>query len=541
LNLQNRPVFGTKKSFMKKLFLFGAALVLTGVVQAALPASDLIARIHFVGADKISADTNSAAFTNEFCSAEAQALKAQTLDKLAHAPAAWLKGKIAAGAGDGAAQLRPLLDDLLKAEWFLDARSAADGSPEFALAIRLDNNRAQLWQNNLAALLESWTKISSQKIAGGWQLTKHQPPDSIRFVHAGGWVVFSCEQAGFALGDGVVAKIPASAAKSYWLSVDADWPRLVKLFPLLTPVDLPEVKLQVIGRDGNLRTDGKIISAQPFAMTLDKWRMPANTIHQPFVSFTAARGIAPWLQKQSWAQPFLISPVPNQVFFWAMAGVPFQTFGAVPVPEAGAALVQLHDKIAASPTNAQPDLFMPLTMDMANREITWKGMPFAAPSVRAVHEASGDFLLGGLFPNSPKSEPLPPELSARIAPANLVFYHWEITSERLKMLLQPAQLTLMMTRHKQFDAGSVAGKWLNHISPTLGPSTMEVTQTAPNELTLIRKAPGGLTGIELFALANWLEAANFPGCDLRLPPPHPMRKPHPPVKVLSIPAPAAPK
>jgi hypothetical protein len=350
---------------MKKLFLFGAALVLAITVPAA-PGADLIARIHFVGAEKISADTNSVAFTNEFCSAEARALKVQTLDKLSRAPAVWLKNKIAAGAGDGAAQLRPLLDDLLTAEWFLDARSAADGSPEFALAIRLDNNRAQLWQNNLAAVLESWTKIPTQKIAGGWQLKKHRPPDSIRFVRTGDWAVFSCEQADFALGNGVVAEISATAAKNYWLSVDADWPQLAKIFPALKLADLPEAKLQVIGRGGNLLLDGKIISPQPFAFALDKWRLPTNTVHQPVISFTAARGIAPWLQKQGWAQPFLISPVPNQVFFWALQGIPFQTFAAVPVPDANAALVQLNNKLSApAATNLQNQLLMPLTMSMS--------------------------------------------------------------------------------------------------------------------------------------------------------------------------------
>ena len=523
---------------MKKLFL--AALVLAGAVQTA-PAADLIARIHFVGAEKISADANAVAFTNFFCSAEAQALKAQTLGKLAHAPYLWLKEKIAAGAGDGAAQLRPLLDDLLKAEWFLDARSAADGSTEFALAIRLDNNRARLWQDNLAAVLEAWTKISTQKIAGGWQLTKHHPPDSVRFVRTGDWAVFSCEQADFALGNGVVAKIPPTAAKNYWLSLDADRPQLAKLFPALKLVDLPEAKLSVIGRDGNLHLDGKLISGQPFAFTLDKWRLPTNTIHQPVISFTAARGIAPWLQKQGWAQSYLISPVPNQIFFWALVGIPFQTFAAVPVPDANAALVQLHDKIAASPASSQSQLSMPLTMTMTNHEIVWTGMPFVAPSVQAVRETSGNFLVGGLFPNAPRGKPLPAELFARLVPANLVFYHWEITDERLKMLLQPAQLTLMMTHHKQLDPESVAAKWLNYVGPTLGNTTTEITQTAPSELTFTRSAPGGLTAIELFALANWLEAANFPGCDLSLPPSRRIRHPQPPVKLLSTPATPAPK
>ena len=77
-------------------------------VQAAPPA-DLIARLHFLGAEKISLDADSIAFTNEFCSAEARALESQTLDKLSRAPATGFKNKLPAGSGDGVAQLRPLL------------------------------------------------------------------------------------------------------------------------------------------------------------------------------------------------------------------------------------------------------------------------------------------------------------------------------------------------------------------------------------------------------------------------------------------------
>ena len=46
----------------------------------------------------------------------------------------------------------------------------------------------------------------------------------------------------------------------------------------------------------------------------------------------------------------------------------------------------------------------------------------------------------------------------------------------------------------------------------LGNTVTEITQTAPNEWTFKRKAPGGLTALELVALANWLEATNFPCC-----------------------------
>ena len=509
-------------------FLFCAAMMAAVVTQASLPAPDLIARVHFAGAEQISADTNAIAFTNLWCSPEAQALREQTLNKLSRAPYNWFKSKMPSGMDDGAGQLRPLLDDLLGAEWFLQIRDATNGSPEFALAIRLDASRAQLWQTNLGNVLEAWTVMSVEKIQNGWKLKKHLPPNLIRFVRVGDWVVFGLGQDKLLLNDELVRRVlaekrPAPAEKNNWLTVDLDWPRLARWFPSLSAVDLPETRWQAVGRDGNLHLDGRLIFPQPLAMTLEKWRMPTNTIHQPFISFTAARGIAPWLEKQNRAQPYEVSPVPNQVFIWAMAQMPLQTFAAVPVPDAGKALTQFEQKLSAH-TNWQSHLIMSLTMQVTSNRISWLGLPFIVPSLEALHEPTGDFLFAGVFPNGPKTRPLLPELFLRLAQSNLVYYHWEITANRLKQLPNLTQLALMVTRHRQLDAQSAAAKWLDRVGPTLSNTVTEVTQTAPNELTFTRKAPGGLTAVELTALANWLEATNFPGCDLRLPPPlHPLK------------------
>ncbi len=148
-------------------------------------------------------------------------------------------------------------------------------------------------------------------------------------------------------------------------------------------------------------------------------------------------------------------------------------------------------------------------------------------------------MLAGFFPNGPKTKPLPPELFLRLAQSNLVYYHWEITAERLKLLPQLSQLALMVTRHRQLDAQSAAGKWLARIGPTLGNTVTEVTQIAPDELSFTRQAPGGLTAVELTALANWLEAPDFPGFDLRLPPPK-FKRPPPKTPVAPPAAPPRP-
>jgi hypothetical protein len=536
---------------MKQLlsFLLGTGLLAAVAVQASPPPPDLIAQVHFAGAEQISADTNAVAFANLWCSPEAQALRNQTLGKLSHAPGEWLKSKILPGAGDEAAQLRPLLDDLLSAEWFLQIRDAASGSPEFALAIRLNAARAQLWSANLAAVLQKWTGVSAaQDQSGGWELKKNLPPNLIRFVRAGDWVVFGGGQDKLPLSDDLVRRIladqrPAPVEKGDWLAADLDWPRLARWFPWLKVVDLPETRWLAVGRNGNLHLAGKLIFPQPLALTLEKWRMPMDAIHEPLVSFTAARGIAPWLEKQKWAQPYEITPVPNQMFVWAIGQLPLQTFAAVPVPDGKKALKELEQKLSAN-TNWQSHFTMPVTMVMTNNQISWRGMPFIAPNLRALHEPAGDFLFAEVFPNSPKSKPLPPELLAQFDRNNLVYYDWEITGERLKLLPQLTQLSLMLTRHRQLDALSASEKWLNRIGPALGVAVTEVTQTAPNELSFTRKAPGGLTAFELIALANWLEATNFPGCDLRLPPvhrlknrSHPQTPGVPPVKTPAAPQP----
>jgi hypothetical protein len=531
---------------MKKTSLLLAALVLAAAAKS--PAqTNLIARVHFAGADQISADPNHFAFTNLFTSAEARALESQTLDKLSRAPGEWFKSKLPPGAGDGAAQLRPLLDDLLKSEWIFETRDLprqpatevlTPVSPEYALAIRLDPARAELWSKNLAALLQSWTGIGiSQDKSGNWELKKHEPPNLFQFSRSGDWVVIDCGQDKLSLRQEILASFQNSKLpESNWLTGDLNWPRLAQLFPALAGFDFPKIQMQAVGRGGNLQLTGKLTLAQPLP-PLEKWRVPTGAIHQPLVSFTAARGVGPWLAKQGWMRPLEIQPQPDQFFVWALAQIPFQTYAAEPVPDAKAALAQLDQRLSAA-AKSEGNFFTSFTRTNENDEISWRGLPFIMPFVKAVREPAGDFLVGGFFPNPPKGPP-PLELLAPLNQPNLVYYHWEVTAERLKELPQLSQLLLVLTRHEQVNAESAAGKWLNRIEPALGNAVTEVTQTAPNELAFKRTAGGGLTAIELLAFVDWLEAPKFPALDLRLPPPR-VRPGQKPFNLLSTPVVPAP-
>jgi hypothetical protein len=505
---------------MKTLSAIFTALALAVGARAALPQPDLIAQIHFAGAQKISANANFSAFTNEFCSAEALELRSQTADKLSAWLAGWLATNLNVTVADGPAKLRPLFDDLQKSEWFLEARGAAGGRPEVAIAIQLDPARTQLWQADLKPFFAAAT-----------------------FQSTGGWLIFDSDPARLKLGDRLAQKISAPSAG--WLDLDVNWPRLAQWHPQLKESGLPETLFTVTAPDNNFHITGKFFFPENLALNLEAWRVPTNTLHQPFVSFTAVRGFAAWFQSQAWAQAFQIAPVPNQFFVWALPQIPYQTFAAIPVPDATDALAQTDARLqpAFIAANARNYFLAPITPEYTNNEIGLRGTPFIAPNLRAVHEPAGQFLFWETFPNTPRSKPLPPELFQRLAAKDLVFYHWEITADRLPQALNLSQLALLLTSHRQVGGTSAALKWARQTGATLGNTDTEITQSGPAELTFTRKAPGIFTAMELLALANWLEAPDFPGCDLKMPPrsarlnrPHPLPMSLPGAPPASVPA-----
>jgi len=157
IGFAKRRLIGTEKGLMKQLFSFllGAGLLSAVAVEAAPPSPDLMAQVHFAGAGQISADTNAVAFTIFGVPPGAGAPRPDARQTFPRA-LRMVEIENSPRHGDGAAQIRPLLDDLLSAEWFLQIRDATNGSPEFALAIRLNADRAQLWRTNLATVMQLW-------------------------------------------------------------------------------------------------------------------------------------------------------------------------------------------------------------------------------------------------------------------------------------------------------------------------------------------------------------------------------------------------
>jgi hypothetical protein len=467
----------------------------TLTAPAASPQPDLTLQIYFAGAQRISADAHARAFTNEFTYPEALALRAEAATKLSRWLSGWLQTNVNAAGPDGEAKLRPLFDDLQRSEFGLQIWAAPDGQSETAIAIRLDSARAQLWQANLKPFFPRAT-----------------------FKSAGGWLIVDSNPKLLAAGDKLEQNVTTPDVN--WLDVYLNWPRLAQGHPGLQALGLPAMEFHVKPSGESLATTGKFGFPGKLDLHLDPWQMPTNVLHAPFDSFTATRGFSSWLQSQNWAQAWQLSPMPNQLFLWALPGLPFQSFAATPVPNATTAIAQTfaHVQTAIKAASGRGELMTPVRADMSGSDIVVNGVPFMSLRVQPLSDPTGRFLIGELFPNPSHGLPLPPGLLARLATPNLVYYHWEITADRVPQLLQITQLSLMVTQHKQLDGKSAAYKWLRKAGTTPGASETGITQTGPAEFTFQRQGPGLFTAFELFALANWLEAGNFPGCDLKAAP-----------------------
>jgi hypothetical protein len=480
------------------------------------PVPEPLLRWHFVGAAHLAGDPNAAKLRQIAALPSTLALRTQTLQKLS----VGLANSFPTSAGENtnrAALLRPLLEDVWSAETFFQWHALTNGTGSWTLAIDLDNERARFWQTNLAQCFagpDAPQPFTVEKYSG-FRAGKHH------WLRAGRWLLVAAsgdERPWLDTLHQLTASSPPSAVKDAWLEVEADLPVLAARLGWTDFITWPRAQMTVSGKGEDLRSNVRLHYPRPLNLPLDAWRVPTNTIQDPLISFTAVRGVAPGLKQKEFIQRLAVEPVPNQIFLWAQADVPFQSFAAWPAPDATNHLTQLAPRLVAwAKTNANRPAVGEVLRLTNTLEVAWQGLPIIVPSLHPAPEPAGDFMMAGIFPSAPSNQPLPPELLGQLTQrTNLVYYDWEITGARLLQWRQLDQVLSMLTPDQlpQFPGLAAGPPWLAAISPLLGNSVTEVMLTSPQELTLVRKSHFGLTGFELVALVKWLDDPGFPTAGL---------------------------
>jgi hypothetical protein len=470
---------------------------------------------------------------------ETQRLKTQTLDKLALAP--WLLSgtnrlpsttnyAAVVHQNHPAELLRPLLDDLVQEQCYLEMRGVDTASGQLALAIRLDANQAGKWETNLASIFEPLATQPPQVQAGApahdWRIhtTNSAPafPHFVRHVElarAGDWTIL-----GLAADQNMVftqvltrvqsTQIPAvPAGTNEWFQSSFDLKPVAAMLGTNSDPsqDWPRITVSVSGDGTNLVTGGEAKFAKPLAFEIESWNIPTNLIHGPLQSFTAAQGLKPWLSSIAFWRNLKVDATPNQFFCWSQAGSPFLGSSAAPVAHAKSVMAKIGPAIMDAMNPVLTSNRMGKWEKSTNSdEIMWRA-PIISPFIQSVAQPEGSFLFASLSPFAlTNSSPSPGTFRELSSLTNVVYFDREITSPRVEAWMYVTQLFRLIFRRVQLPPEAASIAWFKAAGPLLAPSSTTVARIDNSTLSLRRTSPVGFTAPELHLLADWLESSRFP-------------------------------
>lgn len=494
---------------MKMAFVGIAAVALCGCMEKESRGSGAgpLLRVHWAGATNVARGTN--ALSKVLGLQTTTELRNEAFVKLARAPKELWKKSLPKEAAEQSTQLRPLFDDLWNNESVVELRGSPE-RPDLVLAAQLDDARAESWNKNLRQLASGWKLGAEQPLnsgtAKGWSASDKN--FSVHYARSGKWTFAAMGPDPKLAFEALLKSAPALGGTI--AEAHLDWPRLNRILPVLAHYSLPAMDVKVSRRGESLRTEAKFVHSDRLSIKFEPWKIPTNVVMEPIISFACAQGIAPLLNQVEGFSNLRLKHTPNQMCVWAQASVPVQTFLVTPMPDPTNVVKELAPRLPAFVqahfTNA-PGQFLWIS----NRaEWLWSGLPLLVPHLRPEKAPNGEFLFAGLFPPG-RSNAAPAELFGQVTGrTNLVYYHWELTQERLAQVRHMLQLLDIINKRRPGSTNSIGHRWSREVETMLGNSITEVTLSAPKELALVRKSDLGFTGFELMMLTRWIEGAGFP-------------------------------
>jgi hypothetical protein len=480
--------------------------------------ADTIASVHFLGKKRLGITAGAYYFARIWQQPQSAQLERQTLIKIASVPGEWLPG----GGNlsrDGCSRLWWTLNDLLQEESYLEIHQSANGIGETVFAIRLNPAQAEQWLTNLPVVLEPLTgnRVVLNSERKSWSLKTTGALKVIQLARVGEWTLVSAGSPQNSLQPEIAARIRrdgvpfvSAATNILWLESSLDPQRLAAAFPALTGKfsTIKHFDLNISGDGGSVFTRAQLTFLEPLASALPDWHMPENLVHEPLISFTAARGVQSLLA--SWPEwNRLQITAPDQFYLWSLSGSPGQTYLAAPLPDAAHQIPALADRLLQ---NANPWLatngYVSFDRPADSNGVTWGNQPELRPFIKFAGTPDDGWLYAGLLADT-NSAALPPPagmIQDILSRTNLVYYDWEVTGPRLQPCFYLAQTARQIARRPQLAPDSVAAAWLGMLAPRLGTSATIITRSAPDQLTFRRRSTLGLTAPELQLLAGWLDS-----------------------------------
>lgn len=487
------------------------------VLPAGRKTPDLLVRFHFAGRKALGADGSASILKQVDNLPETAALRAHFGRRLGEVATTVWGEFLPAGIKNQPELLQPLIEDLTSCETLIEVRGPI-GRSETVIAVELTDERAQQWQTNLLQLSRAWQLGTPATTAlegvSGWKVVRPEGP-GLQVFRRQQWTLLGLgpdrsPALESALRSLVHAGRPMAAGRGM-LDLQADLPKLGKWFPVLTRFPLAPVHLTVVGRDENVRTELQIQYQEKIPWKFEAWQIPTNLVSEPLTSFTIAQGVQSFLAGFEGLRSLGIT-LPNQFCAWGAFHQYGHTFFSVPQSQASNMLAGIYPKADEVLRHYFDTPLGQLLYAPSRGEIAWGGgLPGIAPTLASTKTAGGEFLYARMFPLLPSRTQPPADLFAQFqGRTNLLYYDWELTSNRIDVARQLYSLGNIFDRRPPPPSESPSQKWLRAVGPLLANTATEITQTSPHELRLVRKSQIGFTGIELATFSAWLESPGFP-------------------------------
>lgn len=486
---------------------------------------------HFAGIRAVESAKNAPTLQDVWRLPESLRLGRLLTERLARTPERQMFGRQAAVNDERARIAQSLATLLLASESFGEVNGLVGGRPHLSLAVKLAPPEAAEWKQKLRRYFASldWRELAdSADESLRWTATKGD--SAARLTREGEWLLFGAGSGGLsrlaewkaAIAGGV---LPSSLAAGDLLLLRGHANRLAEW---LSGVSLPsfsdfEVRFQP--EENGVRTTATIHLREAVDFPLPDWEVPTEFIRDPIVSFGGARGLRSVIAKLPAAKTLAERGIPEQFFSWSrrfvsssksMPVYPFPAYLAWPIPLEEVSVDRLRQHLFAlvGPDVLESGRARLVSLPKLNKTMLQLRAPLVEPFVRGFTNQTQGVRIAGLFPLINQLRPVPDALLAQLDSAeNLVYYHWEITQNRIDFSKNLLQLLAFLTGRPQMKADDPGLRWLNAIAPKMGNAVTIVTAPVPQTLELVRKSYFGFTGLELAAFACWLESESCPWID----------------------------
>lgn len=486
---------------------------------------------HFAGIRAVESAKNAPTLQDVWRLPESRRLGRLLTERLAQAPERQMFGRQSVANPERARIAQSLVALLLTFESFGEVNGLAGGRPHLSLAVKLAPTKAAEWKRKLRRYFAAldWRELEDSAEENlRWTATKGDW--EARLAKEGEWLLFGSGGGDFSRLAEWKASIAGGGLPS---SLAADNLLLLRghageLAEWLAGVSLPsfsDFEARFKPEETGVRTTAAIRLREAIEFPLPDWEVPAKFIHDPIVSFSGARGFRAVIAKLPAAKTLAKRGIPEQFFSWSRRFVPssnsmpiypFPAYLAWPIPLEEVSVERLNQHLPAlvGPEVLASGRARLVSLPKLNKTMLQLRAPLVEPFVRGFTNRTHGVRIAGLFPLIDQPRSVPDALLAQLDSAeNLVCYHWEITQNRIDFFKNLFQLLAFLADQPQMKADGVGLPWLGAIAPKMGNAVTIVTAPAPQTLELVRKSYFGFTGLELAAIARWLESESCPWID----------------------------